>query len=81
MDETPFDNKYLQRSTVVVDSVFNPEQTLLVKQARELGCRTVTGVDVFTRAAALQFEHFTGLKAPVELMRNELKRAIGPAKV
>jgi len=81
LDETPFDIKYIQRSTMVVDTVFNPEQTLLIKQARELGCRTVTGVDVFTRGAALQFEHFTGQKAPVELMRNELKRSIGPAKV
>ena len=81
LDEAPFDRKYLQRSTVVVDTVYNPEQTLLIKQAREQGCRTVTGVDVFTREAALQFEHFSGQKAPVELMRNELKRSIGPAKV
>jgi shikimate 5-dehydrogenase len=28
---------------VVFDTVYNPESTLLVKQAREIGCRTVTG--------------------------------------
>jgi len=60
--------------------VYNPEQTLLVKQAREVGCRVVTGVEVTVREAALQFEHFTGQTAPVDLMRTALKRAIGPAR-
>jgi 3-dehydroquinate dehydratase/shikimate dehydrogenase len=80
VDESPIDAKYLRRGMIVVDTVSNPEQTLLIKQAREVGCRVVTGIEVSVRNAALQFEHFTGQSGPVELMRTALKRAIGPAK-
>jgi 3-dehydroquinate dehydratase/shikimate dehydrogenase len=80
VDETPFDRSYLQRTMIVFDTVYNPEQTLLVKHAREQGCRVVTGVDMFVRQAALQYEHFTTMAAPEEVMRAELKRAIGAAK-
>jgi 3-dehydroquinate dehydratase/shikimate dehydrogenase len=62
---------------VVFDTVYNPEQTLLIKQAREKHCVVVTGVDMFVRQAALQFEFFTGEAAPTELMRETLKRATG----
>ena len=80
VDETPFDPKYLKRGMVVIDTVYDPEQTLLIKQAKEQNCRIVTGVELFIRQAALQFKHFSGQDAPVELMRTALKRAIGPAK-
>ncbi len=80
VDETPFDRSYLQRGQIVIDTVYNPEQTLLIKHAREQSCRVVTGVDMYIRQAALQFEHFAEQPAPEEIMRAELKRAIGAAK-
>jgi 3-dehydroquinate dehydratase / shikimate dehydrogenase len=80
VDETPYDRSHLRRGVVVIDTVYNPEQTLLIKHAREQNCRVVTGVEMFIRQAALQFEHFTGQPAPEEAMRAELKRVIGAAK-
>jgi 3-dehydroquinate dehydratase/shikimate dehydrogenase len=80
MDVSPWDEKYFQPHSVVFDTVYNPEQTLLVKQARQAGCRVITGVDMFIRQAALQFKLFTGEEAPSDLMRDTLKRTIGPAK-
>lgn len=80
MDVTPWDQKYLRSGSVVFDTVYNPEQTLLVKQARQAGCKVITGVDMFIRQAALQFQLFTGDEAPADLMRETLKRTIGPAK-
>lgn len=80
VDETPFEKHHLRPSMVVFDTVYNPEQTLLIKQAREKHCVVVTGVDMFIRQAALQFQYFTGQPAPAELMRNVLKRTIGPVK-
>jgi 3-dehydroquinate dehydratase/shikimate dehydrogenase len=35
---------------------------------------------MFVRQACLQFQLFTGQEAPSDLMRDVLKRAIGPAK-
>ncbi len=81
VDETPFDARTIRRSHVVFDTVYNPEQTLLIKQARQAGATVITGVDMFIRQAALQFYHFTGKPAPTALMRDVLKRTIGPVKI
>ena len=80
MDVSPWDERYLQKKMVIFDTIYNPEQTLLIKQARKAGCRVVTGVEMFIRQAALQFKYFTGEEAPTDLMRDTLKRMIGPAK-
>jgi 3-dehydroquinate dehydratase/shikimate dehydrogenase len=80
VDESPFNKSHLKPSMVVFDTVYNPESTLLLKEARSHGCRVVTGVEMFIRQAALQFLLFTGQEAPEALMRETLKRAIGPVK-
>jgi 3-dehydroquinate dehydratase/shikimate dehydrogenase len=80
VDATPYDKHHLRPSMVVFDTVYNPENTLLVKEAQSQSCTVVTGVDMFVRQACLQFKLFTGQEAPSDLMREVLKRAIGPAK-
>ena len=80
VDETPFNKSNLKPTTVVFDTVYNPESTLLLKEARSHGCRIVTGVEMFIRQAALQFFLFTGKEASEARMRETLKRAIGPVK-
>lgn len=80
VNETPFEKHYLRPSMLVFDTVYNPEQTLLLKEARQLSCEVITGVDMFLRQAAMQFRHFTGADAPLEVMHEALRRAIGPAK-
>jgi 3-dehydroquinate dehydratase/shikimate dehydrogenase len=81
VDEVPYSGGQLRRNWIVFDAVYNPEQTLLIKEARLKGCKVVTGVDLFIRQAALQFKVFTNQSPPVEEMRSALKRAIGAAKV
>ena len=80
VDESPYDKHYLRPSMLVFDAVYNPENTLLVKEARSRNCKVVTGVDMFVRQACLQFKLFTGHDGPAELMREVVKRAIGAAK-
>lgn len=80
MDETPFEAERFDKKCIVFDTIYNPEQTLLIKQAREAGCTTITGVDMFVRQAAKQFKLFTNTKPDVKLIRYEVKRAISAAK-
>lgn len=80
MDETPFDGEWFNKQTIVFDAVYNPEQTLFIKQAREAGCSTITGVEMFVRQAAEQFELFTGTKPNLKTIRYELKRATSAAR-
>ena len=65
----------------VFDTVYTPERTLLIAQARERGCRTVTGVEMFVRQAARQYRLFTGTEPPVEVMRQALRKAISSVRV
>ena len=80
VDETPYEKHRLRPSMLVFDTVYNPEQTLLIKEARQKHCSVVTGVDMFIRQAALQFELFSGQAAPADVMRNVMKQTIGPVK-
>ncbi len=80
VDETPYEMHHIKPHMLVFDTVYNPEQTLLHKEARKRSCRVISGVGMFVGQAALQFSLFTGQEAPVDLMRDEVKRAIGAAR-
>lgn len=78
VDDTPYAKEKLKEAMLVFDTVYNPEQTLLVKNAREVGCQVITGVEMFVRQAAYQYKLFTGLTADPELLRKTLKVATSP---
>lgn len=80
LDEAPFEKSWLNRKMTVFDCVYNPEQTLLIKYARQVGCVVVTGVDMFVRQAKDQFKHFTGLDADMDLIRDLVKKSLSAAK-
>ena len=80
VDETPYPKAHLKPSMLIFDTVYNPESTLLVNDARARMCKVVTGVEMFIRQAALQYLLFTGQEAPSDLMRDVLKRTIGPVR-
>ena len=80
VDATPFDKEHFRHYMVVFDTVYNPENTLLIKEARGAGCRVVTGVEMFVRQAAIQFRTWHGVEPPPEVMREALKRTTASAK-
>jgi 3-dehydroquinate dehydratase/shikimate dehydrogenase len=81
IDQTPLHPSFLKPGLVVFDTVYTPETTLLVKEARSRGCHVITGVELFVRQAAEQFKLFTQREAPVELMRKAVKRALSPVTI
>ncbi|MGA2092415.1 MAG: shikimate dehydrogenase [Sedimentisphaerales bacterium] len=74
VEHTPVDAKFLNKDMAVFDTIYNPAETLLLKQARALGCKTVSGVDMFINQAAGQFKLFTGQDANIDLMRGIIYR-------
>ena len=81
MDEMPLHPSFLKPGLVVMDTIYTPEQTLLIKEAKGRGCHVVTGVDTFVRQAATQFQLFTGKEAPLELMRKVVRNALSPIQL
>ncbi|MFA5948362.1 MAG: shikimate dehydrogenase [Candidatus Gracilibacteria bacterium] len=56
----------------VMDIIYNPIQTPLIKIANELGKKTITGDSMLLYQAAEQFKIWTKKKAPIEVMRKAL---------
>lgn len=80
VDDTPMPPAGFQPGMTVMDTVYHPENTMFLKLARERGCKTVSGVDMFVRQAAHQFHLYTGLEAPLEVMRDVVRRKLGPVR-
>lgn len=80
VDESPVSKSFLKPSILVFDTVYNPETTLLIKEARGRNCQVITGVEMFIRQAMLQFYLFTHQEADADQMREVLKRTIGPVR-
>jgi len=57
----------------VMDIVYNPLETRLLREARAAGCRTIRGLEMFLNQAAAQFELWTGQAAPTDVMRSVLE--------
>jgi 3-dehydroquinate dehydratase/shikimate dehydrogenase len=53
----------------VFDTVYNPAETLLLKQAKAKGAKTIDGVAMFVNQAAAQFRLFTGQEGNTTIMR------------
>lgn len=74
VDASPFDNNQpeLGAGTVIFDTIYNPIETKLLKQAWHEGCLPIPGTEMFVRQAAVQFEGWTGCSAPLDVFRRVL---------
>jgi len=67
--ETPLPAERLRPGLVVMDIVYTPLKTRLLSEAEAAGCMTVDGLSMFLYQGARQFELWTGLEAPLDIMR------------
>jgi len=75
-DVMPIERRYIEKGMVVMDIVYNPLKTRLLKEAKMAGCVTIDGVSMFVHQGAFQFELWTGIKAPVDVMKNAVMNAL-----
>lgn len=71
-DEMPIAADCLGNFSVVMDIVYSPLETALLREAQQRGCRTVNGLRMLLHQAACQFELWTGLPAPFHVMEQVL---------
>ena len=63
------------------DVNYNPNGIPLLKDAEKLGATVIDGLELLLQQGMLQFELYTGLKAPEEAMRKSLITPIIHAKI
>lgn len=71
-DTTLIPAELFRPEQVVFDIVYTPLETKLLADAKSRGLKVICGVEMFINQAVMQFEQFTGLDAPVEVMRRVL---------
>jgi shikimate dehydrogenase len=65
---TPIDPKLISKDMVVLDTIYDPEQSELLAGARAAGAKAFNGLSMLVYQAASALEIWTELQAPVELM-------------
>ena len=73
--ESPL-TRALSESQLAMDIVYNPLETRLLRTSRTAGATTINGLEMFIEQAAMQFEIWTGQKAPIKTMREAALAAL-----
>ena len=74
IDTSPVAAGLFGENHVVFDIVYNPLTTRLLREAEGRGARVIRGIEMFLNQAILQFELWTGQKAPAAVMREVLMK-------
>ena len=75
-DPLPFDGKQfaVQQAAAVYDMVYRPAETTLLRAAKAAGCRVANGLGMLLYQGAKALEIWSGMPAPVEIMRRALEK-------
>ncbi|PWJ51292.1 shikimate dehydrogenase [Faecalicatena contorta] len=66
------DKSFLRPELIVVDVVYFPRETALLKMAKEVGCKTMNGLGMMLFQGSAAFELWTGQPMPIEYMKDIL---------
>jgi len=77
VDEIPISRDLLHDDLFVFDVVYNPLETRLMKEAAEIGCVTLGGLDMLVNQGILAFEWWLNKKPNKDLMKNKIIEYLG----
>lgn len=67
----------MHEDLVVFDAVYNPNETVLIKEAIKAGAKPVYGIKMLLYQGAESFKIWTGQDAPIDVMEDALKKHLG----
>ncbi len=69
-NETPVPAGLHRSGTIVFDMVYDPLETRLLREAQAAGCTIINGLEMLIAQAVLQFETWTGVEAPLDVLKS-----------
>lgn len=75
-NETPLPKEYMVKDQIIFDAIYNPIYTKLIKEAKQQGAETISGLEMLLYQGTAQFALYTGHKAPEEEMKKVLLQHI-----
>lgn len=74
----PVPENLLRPGMTVMDIIYHPLNTTLLRTARSRGCQVIPGIAMFVNQGAEQFRLWTGLRPPMGIMTKAVLRVLGP---
>ena len=74
--ESPIPKEILKEGMVVMDIVYRPLRTRLLREAEEQGCMTIDGLEMLAHQGAAQLEIWTGKRPDALEIKNDLRRVL-----
>lgn len=69
-DESVVPAEIIPKTVRVMDIVYNPMETKLLREAKKRGCKTIDGVGMLVHQGAESLKIWLGIDAPIETMRD-----------
>ncbi|MBU4299221.1 shikimate dehydrogenase [Patescibacteria group bacterium] len=69
---SPVPKEIFSRNQIVMDAVYIPYKTKILREAEKMGAKTIPGIEMFLEQGAAQFFYYTKRKAPIVAMRKAL---------
>ena len=68
-NQTLLKREIIPETITIFDTIYNPLETQLLKDAKNSGAKTISGLAMFVWQGAIAFELWTGAKAPIQKMK------------
>jgi shikimate dehydrogenase len=75
-EDLPIDPRGINADALAVDLIYSPAETAFLRAARANGARVLGGLGMLVYQAAAAFERWTGVTAPVDVMRTAAETAL-----
>ncbi len=75
-DQSPVPGEVLRKGMAVMDMVYQPLRTRLLREAEERGCMMIDGLEMLARQGAAQLEIWTGMRPELLGIKKDLYRAL-----
>jgi len=76
IDESIIPLEFLKKDLIVFDVVYKPKKTKLLIDAEQIGAKIIPGYKMFVGQGARSFEIWTGMNAPIDIMKKAVLEAL-----
>jgi shikimate dehydrogenase len=77
VDDSPVDSDLLRSDLLVFDAIYNPFRTRLLREAEDVGAKTMSGLSMLVYQGAAAFKLWTGVDAPKASMIRAIEEELG----
>lgn len=75
--DSPISKDLLHQELFIFDVIYNPMETQLMKEAAEIGCKTLSGLDMLINQGVIAFKWWTGKIPDSKLMKDKIIDFLG----